>query len=114
MEKGIIYWHSMSDSALLKQIGIFLKQTRLSRQKTQLEVAIVAGLNRTTLVQMEKGEGGTLHSFIQVLRALEQLQLLEQFEYKQPLISPLELAEKAIKMRKRVRKKKEDERKSEW
>ena len=86
-----MYWHAMSDGAILDVIGGFIQQTRLEQNKTQAEVAEAAGINRSTLVQVEKGEGGTLQTFIRVLRALEQLHLFQHFEARQQ-ISPLALA----------------------
>ena len=82
MEKGIKYWHAMSEPALLELLGKFIKQTRLQQNKTQQQVATSAGVNRSTVVQIENGGGGTMLSFIQVLRALEQLELFQNFEIK--------------------------------
>ena len=72
----------MSDPALLELLGKFIKQTRLQQNKTQQQVATSAGVNRSTVVQIENGGGGTMLSFIQVLRALEQLELFQNFEIK--------------------------------
>jgi transcriptional regulator with XRE-family HTH domain len=92
MEKGINYWHAMSDPAVLELLGKFIKETRLQQNKTQQQVATAAGINRSTMVQIENGGGGTMLSFLQVLRALEQLELLQYFEIKQQQLSPLQLA----------------------
>ena len=100
MGKSIKYWHAMSDPAILEVMGNFIQQTRLQQNKTQQQVATAAGINRSTLVQIEKGGGGTLLSFIQILRALEQLQVFQNFEVKQEL-SPLQLAK--IDQKKRLR-----------
>ena len=105
MDKDTKYWHGMSDPAILEILGNFLQKTRLSQNKTQQMISEAAGINRTTLVQIEKGKGGTLLSFIQVLRALGQLRLLEMFEVSKEL-SPLQLAEIEMKMRQRARIKK--------
>lgn len=94
------YNYSISDTAILKQLGEFIKQTRLQQNKTQETVANAAGINRSTLVQIEKGGGGTMLSFVQILRALEQLNLLQHFEAKQQ-ISPLQLAKLQQQQRKR-------------
>ena len=94
------YWYAMSDPAILEVLGNFIQKTRLSRNKTQQEISDMAGINRSTLVQIEKGNGSTLLSFIQTLRALEQLPVLDSFEIKQE-ISPLQLAK--IEMKKRLR-----------
>lgn len=116
MEKSIKYWHAMSDPAMLEQLGEFVKQTRLQQNKTQQQVATVAGINRSTIVQIEKGAGGTLLSFIQILRALEQLQIFEHFEIKQPF-SPLQLAKLEQNKRQRASTKKDSQNKkpkSDW
>lgn len=116
MEKSIKYWHAMSDPAILEQLGEFVKQTRLQQNKTQQQVAIAAGINRSTMVQIEKGAGGTLLSFIQVLRALGQLQIFEHFEVKQQF-SPLQLAKLEQNKRQRASTKKDSQNKktkSDW
>ena len=105
MEKNITYWHAMSDLAILQVIGDFIQQTRLEQNKTQAEVAEAAGINRSTLVQVEKGEGGTLQTFIRLLRALEQLHLFQHFEARQQ-VSPLQLAKIEQKKRQRATTKK--------
>ncbi len=104
MERDARYWYGMSDPAILEILGNFIQKTRLNRNKTQQEISDFAGINRSTLVQIEKGNGSTLLSFIQVLRALEQLHLLEAFEVKQE-ISPLQLAKIEMEKRQRASKK---------
>lgn len=104
MNKDLSYWYAMSDPAAIEVLGAFIRKTRLMQNRTQQEVSEAAGINRSTLVQLEKGNGGTMLSFIQILRALRQLQLLEIFEVKQEL-SPLQLAEIEKKKRQRARSK---------
>ena len=116
MEKNIKYWHAMSDLALLELLGKFIQQTRLQQNKTQQQVATAAGINRSTIVKIEKGESGTMLSFLQILRALGQLQLLEHFEIKQQ-ISPLQLAKLEQQKRQRASNKKNSpikKPKSDW
>ena len=105
MEKAVKYWYAMSDPAILEVLGNFIQQTRLQQNKTQQQVAAAAGINRSTMVQVENGGGGTLLSFIQILRALEQLQLFQSFEIRQQL-SPLQLAKIDQKKRQRASNKK--------
>lgn len=95
-------WFAMSDSALLELLGEFIRQTRLDQNKTQSGLSESAGINRSTLVQIEQGKGGNLLTFIQVLRALGKLEMLSAFESKSA-ISPLMLAEFERKKRKRAR-----------
>jgi transcriptional regulator with XRE-family HTH domain len=49
----------MSDQALLELLGKFIQQTRLQQNKTQQRVATTARINRSTLLQIENGSGGT-------------------------------------------------------
>ncbi len=93
--------YSMSTPAILKELGVFIHKIRLQRNQTQQEIAIAAGINRSTLVMMEKGRGGTLQSFIQTLRALEQLHTLNSFIAPEQ-ISPLQLAKLEQQKRKRA------------
>jgi transcriptional regulator with XRE-family HTH domain len=107
----------MSDPAILAVLGTFIQQTRLQQNKTQQQVAAAAGVNRSTLVQIENTGGGTLLSFIQILRALEQLQLFQHFEVKQQQLSPLQLAKIDQKKRQRASNKKaalSEKPKSDW
>jgi transcriptional regulator with XRE-family HTH domain len=117
MEKAVKYWYAMSDPAILEVLGNFIKQTRLQQNKTQRQVAEAAGINRSTMVQVENGGGGTLLSFIQIVRALEQLQLFQNFEIRQPQLSPLQLAKIDQKKRQRASNKKTtstEKPKSDW
>ena len=105
MENSSIYWYGMSDNALLAVIGDFLKQNRLQQNKTQQQVAIAAGISRSTLVQLENGGGGSLLTLIEVMRTLEQLYFFSHFQVRKQ-ISPLELAKQEQKKRQRARGKK--------
>ncbi len=93
---------AFSDAALLDKIGTFIRTIRLQQNKTQQDIADAAGVNRSTLVNIENGGGGTMLSLVQVLRALNQLHVLEVFTSTAP-ISPLELAKAAQKQRLRAR-----------
>jgi len=107
MEKTNIKWSEFTDNAILNQLGAFIKETRLAQNKTQQALATAAGVNRSTIVQLENGNSATLISFIQVLRALGKLDLFERFQ--QPtIISPLLLAKQELskKMRATERKSK--------
>lgn len=116
MEKDNINWYAMSSPAILATLGQFIQQARLQQNKTQQQVAAAAGINRSTLTQIENGGGGTLLSFIQILRALEQLHILKNFEILQQ-VSPLQLAKMDQKKRLRAsgsRKKITPKPKSDW
>ena len=102
MDKSNNEWYAMSDTALMELIGHFIKDSRLKQNKTQQQIAEAAGVNRSTLVLLEKGSGGNLSSIIQVLRALGQLHLFESFKIETKL-SPLQLAKLEHSKRKRAR-----------
>ena len=94
----------MSDVAIVKQIGSYIKHVRLQQRKTQAQLANIAGLNRWTISQIENGESITLTSFIQILRALDSLYVLNAFEVTDE-ISPLEYAKLKKHKKERVRNK---------
>ena len=94
-------WASMSDRALAKHIGAFIKHHRMQQNKTQDILATEAGISRSTLSLLERGETVNLSTLIQVLRVLDQLQVMNSFTV-QETISPLELARLEKKKRKRA------------
>ena len=106
MVKANIDYNQMSDGAILAYIGSFIKHTRINQNKTQAQLAEVAGLNRWTVSQIENGESITLSSLIPILRALDCFSILSVFSYSEE-ISPLEYAKlKKKHTKERVRNKK--------
>lgn len=97
-------WVQLSDVAIVKQIGHYIKHIRLQQNKTQAQVAELAGLNRWTISQIENGESITLSSFIQVLRALDSLYTLSTFNVTEE-ISPLAYAKLKKNQKQRARNK---------
>ena len=113
-DKAYKNWYTMGDKALAEHIGAFVRYHRLEQNKTQEEMANAAGISRSTLSLLERGEAVTLASLIQVLRVSDQLQVMETFIV-QENISPLALAKIEQEKRKRARgKKKKDNEKSDW
>lgn len=111
-------WHLLSDEAIEKEIGHFIKQMRQQRNMTQEDLAIAANISRSTLSLLERGSSGNLKTLIQILRILEAIHLLEGFHYEAP-ISPIQLAKAQHKVRERVRpyhkkKSKLVQKKSSW
>jgi transcriptional regulator with XRE-family HTH domain len=101
-------WVSMSDDALAAQIGAFVKHHRLEQNKSQDTLATAAGISRSTLSLLERGETVTLATLIQVLRILDQLQVMDSFMVNNS-ISPLVLAKMEQRKRKRARGEKTNE-----
>src|SRR5665647_55027 len=100
-------WNSMSDKALAGHIGSFVRHHRLEQNKTQDMVAHAAGISRSTLSLLERGETVTLATLIRVLRVLDQLQVMEAFSVENR-ISPLLLARIQKDKKQRARGKQED------
>ena len=100
-------WASMSDKALAEHIGSFVRHQRMEQDKTQDTLASEAGISRSTLSLLERGGIVTLATLIQVLRVLDQLQVMSAYEV-QESISPLVLAKLQKEKRNRARGKKED------
>lgn len=92
-------WEAMSDKSIMEIIGNFIQSHRLNQNKTQDQVATDAGISRSTLSLLERGEKVRIDSLIQVLRVLNLLYIMDVFRI-QEQISPLEYA----KIRKKQRK----------
>ncbi|HPT32270.1 MAG TPA: helix-turn-helix transcriptional regulator [Prolixibacteraceae bacterium] len=100
-DKSYIDWKEMSDKALLETIGNFIQKHRLNRNRTQEQVAVAAGISRSTLSLLEKGEKVRMDTFIQVLRVLDLLFIMDVFRI-QEQISPVEYARLKKKQRKQA------------
>lgn len=106
---------SYSDQALAEIFGDFVKHHRLEQNKTQAKLAEEAGINRSTLIELEKGKPSTIMTLIRLLRVLNLLHMLEPFQII-PQVSPIQLAELEQSKRKRASKtkKRAAKKKSEW
>ncbi|REG88354.1 helix-turn-helix domain-containing protein [Algoriphagus antarcticus] len=82
-------YNQLSDSAILNRLGDFVKHHRMGQNKSQEQLANAAGISRSTLSLLERGEKVNLITLIQVLRVLDKLQWLEDFEVKKT-ISPMD------------------------
>ncbi len=101
MENISINLISMSDKSVVIFIGDYLKHQRLSQNKTQAQIAQDAGVNRSTVSQIENGEAISLISLIQILRALHLLDVLNGFTI-ETQVSPIQLAKLEKKKRQRA------------
>lgn len=115
MKNSDIHIYSKSDLHYIDIIGKYVRTSRLSQNKTQQELAADAGINRTTLSQLEKGKPVNLLSLVQVLRALKKLHVFREMEVK-PQLSPMQLAEIEHKQWQRARpvKVKKQKPQSDW
>jgi len=102
-ENSYTNWSSMTDKALVETIGKFVQHHRLAQNKSQVEVAESAGISRSTLSLLERGEKISLSSLIQVLRILDLLYIMDIFKVDNE-ISPIEYAKLQKNKRQRARK----------
>ncbi|NDV66272.1 helix-turn-helix domain-containing protein [Bacteroides sp. 224] len=94
-------WNSMSDDYIARQIGAFVKHYRLEQNRTQTELAKDAGISRSTLSLLERGEVVTIATLIQTLRVLDLLHVFDKFTVNQQQ-SPLLLAKAEKKKKNRA------------
>lgn len=94
-------FYAATNQVILEELGRRIKQRRLDRNLSQQEVAVRAGLDRTTIGALEREGRASMLTLIQVLRAMEALDELEAFL---PELgpSPLELARRQGKARQRA------------
>jgi len=106
-DKSYMKWLSMSDAALVKTIGEFVKHHRLNQNRTQDEVAAAANISRSTLSLLERGETVTIATLLQVLRILDLLYIMDVFTVSHE-ISPIEYAKMQKNKRQRASTKNDD------
>lgn len=87
-------------AVITQKLGERLKQTRLNKNLTQLEVATLTGVARKTVINAEKGKA-QLEVFVAIMLALDVVEQLDVFLPK-PDISPLQLAKLQGKKRQRA------------
>ncbi|NNF08297.1 MAG: helix-turn-helix transcriptional regulator [Candidatus Eisenbacteria bacterium] len=107
---------TMSDEAILEEIGARLRRERLNRDLTQGELAERAGLARSTVAKAESGGVTTVATLVAMLRAMQLLSRLDQF-LPEPPLSPVQLAKLMGRRRQRAsgdRKKKQPSDSWEW
>jgi transcriptional regulator with XRE-family HTH domain len=92
---------SLTDAAVLEELGKRLARARISSSLTQADLANRAAVGKRTVERIESGESVQLISLIRVLRVLG---LLEAFNAIAPDEgpSPMEMLERRGKVRRRV------------
>lgn len=97
-----------TDDAVLEELGRRLANTRLERNVSQAELAAEAGISKTTLERIERGDPVQLNNFVRVLRALGRLDALDRL-ISEPLPSPIERLNFEGRRRKRARRHKDEQ-----
>ena len=98
-------WNSLSNAAIVLEVGKRLKAYRLKKRLSQQELAGRAGISLFTIVQIEKGRPVSISMLLSVMRVLR---LLDNFELLLPEIgiSPIEMMKLKGRMPQRIRTKK--------
>ena len=96
-------WNSMSDAAIIEELGRRIKEYRLIKRYTQQELAERAGISLFSVSKIEKGQPVSISILIPVLRILK---LLDNLEMLLPEIgiSPIEAMRLKGKAPKRIKK----------
>lgn len=80
-QDNTINWYSMSNQSIVTELVAILRQFRLNQNLTQEQLAEKAGLSRSAISEMENGKAATsLLTVIQVLKALQRLYLLDNWQ----------------------------------
>lgn len=102
-----------TDDAVLGELGRRLAHTRLERNVSQAELAAEAGISKTTLERIERGDPVQINNFVRVLRALGQLDELDNV-VPEPLPRPTERLNSEGRRRKRARRHRDHHDPSLW
>jgi len=96
----------ISDEALLKKVGVFVKARRIDQNLTQEEVAERVAISRSTLSLLERGENIALSNLLKVLTVLDALYVFNDFQ-ELTTIRPMQLAkEDEAKWKRAIKSKK--------
>jgi transcriptional regulator with XRE-family HTH domain len=95
-------WNSLSNTAIVEEIGKRIKEYRLKKKLTQQDLAERAGISIFTVAQIEKGNPVSISMLLPVLRVLR---LLDNLEMLLPEIgiSPVEMMKLRGRRPKRIR-----------
>ena len=83
--------NDMNEIEILQKIGARMREIRLEQNMKQKELAEKSGLSMFSISQMETGHNTSVQSLVQVLKALNRLDMIEPF-LKEKEIDPATLA----------------------
>jgi transcriptional regulator with XRE-family HTH domain len=79
MSINYINWNKLDDLEIVTELGRQLKQMRLDANISQSQMAGLSGIDRVTISKIENGRPGSILSWVQLLRALDKLDVLNGF-----------------------------------
>lgn len=94
--------YTLTDDAIMRQIGSKLKELRIIKGMKQTELSVASGVSVFTISAVENGKATSMLTIIQMLRALENLDYLNQF-FQQQEISPIAYAKLMEKNKRKER-----------
>jgi serine/threonine-protein kinase HipA len=94
--------NSLSDDAVLTEVGRRMAATRIERHMTQAQLAEAAGVSKRTVERLEDGASTQLSNLIRCLRALDRLEGIERRLPEMPA-NPIELLKRSGASRTRAR-----------
>lgn len=71
--------NEMNEIEILQKIGARMREIRLEQNMKQKELAEKSGLSMFSISQMETGHNTSVQSLVQVLKALNRLDMIEPF-----------------------------------
>lgn len=114
--KSYIDIYPLSDLAIIKEVGQNIRNMRLNQNLSQQQLADNAGVDRITIGKLENGKPVNMITMVQVLRALQRLDVLSQL-LTEPQVTPYMFREAQAHYRLRAskpRKSKNTPPPSEW
>lgn len=94
--------YSLTNDAIMRQIGSKLKELRIEKNMKQTELADAAGISVFTISAVENGKTTSLLTIVQLLRALEHLDYFDSF-FQEEAMSPIAYAKLMKKNKKKER-----------
>lgn len=93
----------MTDDEVVADLGRRVADHRIARDMTQAEFADFAGVGRSTIQRIERGDSIQLHSFVKILRAFGRLDGIDALLAPE-IVSPVADMARSQRRRMRVRK----------
>lgn len=93
----------MTDAEVVADLGRRVAEHRVARDMTQSDFADFAGVARSTVQRIERGDSIQLNSFVKILRAFGRLDGIDAL-LSPEIVSPIAELERTQRRRMRVRK----------